>query len=98
MQQESCLKCTVKVLVEAGKPGLGRCGKCGTLQRVGASAKQWSATLMVKAGQRVKTLKTFGSALSSIVGSDSVTEEGLLFAEPFSVCVLGCKCHASCQP
>ena len=26
--------------------------------------------------------------LSSIAGSDSVTEEGLLFAEPFSVCVL----------
>ena len=26
-------------------------------------------------------------AFSSIVGSDSVTEEGLLFAEPFSVCV-----------
>ena len=31
--------------------------------------------------------EAFGSALSSIVGSDSVTEEGLLFAEPFSVCV-----------
>ena len=58
------------------------------LQRVDTSAKQWSATLMVKAGQRVKTLKAFGSALSSIVGSDSITEEGLLFAEPFSVCVL----------
>ena len=42
---------------------------------------------MVKAGQRVKILKAFGSALSSIVGSDSVTEEGILFAEPFSVCV-----------
>ena len=41
---------------------------------------------MVKAGQRVKILKAFGSALSSIVGSDSVTEEGLLFAEPL-VCV-----------
>ena len=47
------------------------------LQRVDASAKQWFATLMVKAGQRVKTLKAFGSALSSIVGSDSITEEGL---------------------
>ena len=58
------------------------------LQRVDASAKQWSATLMVKAGQRVKTLKAFDSALSIIVGSDSVTEEGLLFAEPFSVCIL----------
>ena len=58
------------------------------LQRVDASAKQWSATLMVKAGQRVKTLKAFDSALSIIVGSDSVTEEGLLLAEPFSVCIL----------
>ena len=58
------------------------------LQRVDASAKQWSAPLIVKAGQRVKTMKAFGSALSSIVGSDNVTEEGLLFAEPFSVCVL----------
>ena len=60
------------------------------LQRVDVSAKQWSATLMVKAGQRVKTLKAFDfdSALSIIVGSDSVTEEGLLFAEPFSVCIL----------
>ena len=75
------------MLVEAGKPGLGRCGKCGMLQRVDASEKQWSATLMVKAGQHVKTLKAFGSALSSTVSSDSVTEEGLLFAEPFSVCV-----------
>ena len=27
--------------------------------------------------------EAFGSALSSIVGSDSVIEEGLLFAEPF---------------
>ena len=57
-QYESCLKCTPKVLVEAGKPGLDRCGKCGMLQRVDASAKQWSATCMVKAGQRVKV---FGS-------------------------------------
>ena len=40
---------------------------------------------------------TEGISLSSIVGSDSVTEEGLLFAEPFSVC-FGCKCHASRQP
>ena len=96
MQQESSLKCTAKVLVEAGKPGLSRCGKCGMLQRVDASAKQWSATLMVKAGQRVKTLKVIGSALSSIVGSDSDIEEGLLFAEPFSMC-FSCKCHASRQ-
>ena len=66
------------------------------LQRVDASAKQWSATLMVKAGQRVKTLKAFGSALSSIVGSNGVTEEGLLFDEPFSVCVwLQMSCFTS---
>ena len=44
--------------MEAGKPGLGR---CGMLQQVDASAKQWSATLMVKAGQCVKTVKAFGS-------------------------------------
>ena len=36
-QYESCLKCTAKVLVEAGKPGLSRCGKCGMLQWVDAS-------------------------------------------------------------
>ena len=51
---------------------------------------------MVKAGQRVKTLKAFGSALSSIVGSDSVTEEGYC---SLNRCVcFGCKCHASRQP
>ena len=38
-QYESCLKCTAKVLVEACKPGLGGCGKCGMLQLVDASAK-----------------------------------------------------------
>ena len=50
---------------------------------------------MVKAGQRVKTLKAFGSALSSIVGSDSVTEEGLLFAEPLCVFWLQMSCFTS---
>ena len=47
----------------------------------------------------MKTLKAFNSALSSIVGSDSVTEEGLLFAELFSVCVLAANVmlHVSCE-
>ena len=39
-QYESCLNCTAKVLVEAGKPGLGRCGKCGRLMRVQSNGRQ----------------------------------------------------------
>ena len=35
----------------------------------------------------MKTVKAFDSVVTSIVGSECVTEEGLLLAEPFSVAV-----------
>ena len=86
-EYESCVKCSAKVMVDSDKPKLGRCGKCGMLQRIDSCAKKWSATIILKAGQYMKTVKAFDAVITSIVGSKCVSEEGLLLAEPFSVAV-----------
>ena len=48
---------------------MGKCGKCNMLQRVGESLK-WSAKLLIKAGQHMKTLQAFGSAVTDIVQNE----------------------------
>lgn len=81
---ESCIKCSGKVIVDSTKPSLGRCGKCSMLQRVGGM-RTWSAKLVIKAGEQVKTLQAFGSNVTDIVADENVMKEALVLAEPFDV-------------
>ena len=81
----SCLKCSCKVVAKKEMIGLGRCGKCGMLQRLDRCKSQMSAQLLIEVDNTVLTLQAFSRTVIAIAQTDDVTEAALLKAKPFTL-------------
>jgi hypothetical protein len=93
---KSCLVCKARVEPDApepDKPLLGRCTKCGMMQRFNACAEQLTAKLLVMqeydgCSPVTKTLHAFGKIISDLLGATTVTEvtrEALLQTDPVTI-------------
>ena len=87
---KACLTC--KARVEPESPPLGRCSKCGMMQRFDMCPQQMSAKLLFMKRYpgdpqpTVKTLHAFGRIVQDLAGvADTVTREALLTSRPVTV-------------
>ena len=78
-----CLSCKKKVL--STTHDFGRCSNCNSLQRLNKCQIQISAKLIISSGDTYLTLLCFASNLTDIVEQETVTEEALLTAPPFTL-------------
>ena len=82
-----CLSC--KYRVTESKPGIAKCGKCDTLQKLIACPTTLTAKLLLKSDDfGTKTFTFYGSHIASLIDTEQsqedITEEDLLLANKFA--------------
>ena len=63
---------------------LGKCVKCGMLQRLDRCQQQWATQIMVETdNSTILTVRAFGQMVTDIAQEVEITERALLTATPF---------------